>query len=309
MGVTGSMAGTDHMPTAVSTGSPIPELGPPGVHGICFSCDSIKDMDIAEQTATRLGSTATWYSVGVLATDQELALRCAEFCRRHGLHALFHPLDLDVCGTDPLDDRLLRLLGQRADELNSPWLNIDLAMWVREGETLLESLVPMPLVDEAVDWAVDRIKHAQDVIGRPLTIENAPYPFVVGDRDILTLMTRIAERADCLMTIDVGHLYGLRVQRGLPPVLPSDDDIAWDRVVEAHMSGTFVRRFEGGVRLVDDKHDWPVSDEVWELADALLPRAPHLRSVMAEAEGMTADELTDSVRRFARRADHWWSAS
>lgn len=30
---------------------------------------------------------------------------------------------------------------------------------------------------------------------------------------------------------------------------------------------------------------------------------------MAEAEGMTADELTDSVRRFARRADHWWSAS
>lgn len=127
------MAGTDHMPTAVRTGSPIPELGPPGVHGICFSCDSIKDMDIAEETATRLGSTATWYSVGVLATDQELALRCAEFCRRHGLHALFHPLDLDVCGTDPLDDRLLRLLGQRADELNSPWLNIDLAMWVREG--------------------------------------------------------------------------------------------------------------------------------------------------------------------------------
>ncbi|MFG2346126.1 multinuclear nonheme iron-dependent oxidase [Streptomyces phaeochromogenes] len=297
------------MTTAVGTGSPIPDLGPPGVHGICFSCDSIKDMDIAEETATRLGSTATWYSVGVLATDQELALRCAEFCRRHGLHALFHPLDLDVCGTDPLDDRLLRLLGERADELNSPWLNIDLAMWVREGETLLESLVPMPLVDEAVDWAVDRIKHAQDVIGRPLTIENAPYPFVVGDRDILTLMTRIAERADCLMTIDVGHLYGLRVQRGLPPVLPSDDDIAWDRVVEAHMSGTFVRRFEGGVRLVDDKHDWPVSDEVWELADALLPRAPHLRSVMAEAEGMTADELTDSVRRFARRADHWWSAS
>ncbi|WP_221348427.1 multinuclear nonheme iron-dependent oxidase [Streptomyces beigongshangae] len=292
-----------------STRYPIPELGPPGVHGICFSCDSIKGMDTAEETAIRLGSTATWYGVGILATDQELAEYWAEFCRRHGLHALFHPLDLDVCGTDPLDDRLLRSIGKRADELGSPWLNIDLAMWVREGETLLESLVPMALVDEAVDRAVDRIKHAQDVIGRPLTVENAPYPFVVGDRDILTLMTRIAERADCLMTIDVGHLYGLRTQCGLPPVLPSDDDIAWDRVVEAHMSGTFLRRFEGGVRVVDDKHDWPVGEEVWELADALLPRAPRLRSVMAEAEGMSADELTSSVRRFAARADHWWSAS
>lgn len=122
-------------------------------------------------------------------------------------------------------------------------------------------------------------------------------------------MTRIAERADCLMTLDLGHLHGLRVQSGLPAVLPSDDDIAWDRVVEAHMSGTFVRRFEGGVRLVDDTHDWPISDEVWDLADVLLPRAPHLRSVMAEAEGMGVEDLADGIRRCARRADHWWGAS
>ncbi|MEU0373096.1 DUF692 family multinuclear iron-containing protein [Streptomyces sp. NPDC006283] len=297
------------MTTAIHRGPAVDQLGPRGVRGICFSCDPMTGMDVAEETARRVGEDATWFGVGILASDEELALRSADFCRRHGLRALFHPLDLDVCGTDPLDDGLLRAIGRRADELDSPWLNIDLAMWVRRGESLLESLVPMPLVDAAVDIAVDRIKHAQDVIGRPLTIENAPYPFVVGDQDILTLMTRIAEGADCLMTIDVGHLYGLRVQSGRDTVLPSDDDIAWERVVEAHMSGTFIRRFEGGVRLVDDKHDWPVSDEVWELADALLPRAPHLRSVMAEAEGMTADELTDSVRRFARRADHWWSAS
>lgn len=296
------------MTTAVHTGSAIEELGPPGVRGVCFSCDSLTAADIAEETAQQVGSLASWYGVGILADDQALALRWAEFCRRHGLHALFHPLDLDICGTDPLDDRVLRALGDRARELGSGWLNIDLAMWVRRGEALLESLVPMPLVDESVDWAVERIKHAQDVIGRPLTIENAPYPFVVGDRDILTLMSRIAERADCLMTIDVGHLYGLRTQSGLDPVLPSDADIAWDRVVEAHMSGTFTRRFDGGVRVVDDKHDWPVCEEVWEAAEALLPRAPYLRSVMVEAEGMGVSELSESVRRFARRTEQWWSA-
>lgn len=168
------------MATAATSRFAIDGLGPPGVHGVCFSCDSITDMDVAELTAREVGSDATWFSVGILADDQELALRSTEFCRRHGLHALFHPLDLDICGTDPLDDRLLRALGERAAELDSPWLNIDLAMWVRDGETLLESLVPMPLVDEAVDWAVDRIKHAQDVIGRPLTIENAPYPSSSG---------------------------------------------------------------------------------------------------------------------------------
>ncbi|MGP3683521.1 multinuclear nonheme iron-dependent oxidase [Streptomyces sp. IBSNAI002] len=296
------------MTTAVTHGSQIRELGPPGLRGICFSCDSMTGLDIAEETARRVGDAAAWYGVGILAHDEELALRCAEFARGHGLHPLFHPLDLDVCGTDPLDDRVLKAIGARADELGSPWLNVDLAMWVRQGETLLESLVPMPLVDEAVEWAADRIKHAQDVIGRPLTIENAPYPFVVGNQDVLLLMTRIAERADCLMTVDVGHLYGLRMQRGVPARLPSDDgDVAWERVVEAHMSGTFTRRFDEGVLVVDDKHDWPVADEVWALADDLLPRAANLRSVMAEAEGMNADDLTDSVLRFARSADRWWS--
>ncbi|GAA4666383.1 multinuclear nonheme iron-dependent oxidase [Streptomyces youssoufiensis] len=297
------------MMTVAVSGSALDRIGPPASRGVCFSCDAAVGLEVAEAVAERVSSAASWFSVGILSSDRELARRWADFCRRRGLRPLFHPLDLDVCGTDTLDEAVLHALGERATELGSPWLNIDLAMWVRQGEALLESLVPMPLVDEAVDWAVERIRHAQAVIGRPITIENAPYPFVVGDTDILTLMSRIAERADCLMTLDVGHLYGLRVQRGQPALLPSDADVAWDRVVEAHMSGTFTRDFPGGVKVVDDKHDWPVVDEVWELAGQLLPRAPNLRSVMVEAEGMGADELATSVLRFAAATERWWGAA
>lgn len=286
----------------------ISRLGPPLVRGICFSCDASTGLDTAEAVAAGAQGSATWYSVGVLHDDRALADQYREFCDRTGLSPLFHPVDLDLCGVDPLDPAVLAGIADLASRLSSPWVNADLAMWCRGGEALLECLIAMPLIPEAVSWTADRIKHAQDVLQVPIAIENAPYPFVVGEEDVLQMMTSIAEEADCLMTLDVGHLYSLRTQRHQPGVLPSDSDVAWHRVVEAHMSGTFLRRFDGGVRVVDDKHSWPVDDEVWDMGMELLPRATNLRAVMAEAEGMSVTELVASVVRFNEASRTWWGS-
>jgi uncharacterized protein (UPF0276 family) len=182
-------------------------------------------------------------------------------------------------------------------------------MWCRHGEALLENLIPMPLVPQSVPWTADRVKHAQDVLQRPIAIENAPYPWPMGDGDILQLMSAIAEAADCLMTIDVGHLYALRFQQARVLIQPSDDDIAWERIVESHLSGSFFRRYPGDVVVVHDKHDRPVAPPVWELAQQLLPRAKNLRAVMAEAEGMVADQLAESVIQFSNAVRQWWGLS
>ncbi len=276
-----------------------------GVRGACYSCDAAQGLAMAEAVADRVAGKAAFYSVGIMSHDVERAAVFGEFCKRRGMRALFHPIDLDVSGVDPLDHEILRGLADRARELDAPWLNADLAMWCRDGEALLESLVPMPLVDEAVSWCADRVKEAQDILQRPLAIENAPYPIIVGDRDILELMTRIAEEADCLMTIDVGHLYGLRMQQRRPIHLPSDDDFAWDRVIEGHMSGSFLRKYPNDAIVVDDKHDWHVDPEVWKLAMELLPRAKNLRAVIFEAEALSADELASCVVRFADTFEPW----
>jgi uncharacterized protein (UPF0276 family) len=275
--------------------------------GASFSYDAAKGLAEAEAIADRVGAAATWYSVGILSHQEDLAHLFAEFCRRRKLHALFHPLDLDICGTDPLEPEQLRALAARARELDAPWLNVDLAMWCRNGEALLEALLPMPLVDEAVEYTADRVKHAQDILQRPLTIENPPYLFKFGDGDMLQLMDRIAARADCLMTIDVGHLYGLRRLQGRPLIMPSDDDLDWNRVVEVHMSGTYDRLFPEEI-VVDDKHDWPVDSKVWDMAMELIPRAKNLRAVLAEGEGLSADELAASVLRFSNAFRGWWAS-
>jgi uncharacterized protein (UPF0276 family) len=283
--------------------------GAPKARGVCFSCDAASDLSVAEEIARKVGPAATWYSVGILSSNADLSLLFGDFCKRFGLRPLFHPVDLDLCGTDPLDDGQLRALAARAEEMGAPWLNADLAMWCRGGEALLESLIPMPLVPEAVAWTVDRVKHAQDVLQRPIAIENAPYPWYMGGGDILQMMSSIAEQADCLMTVDIGHLYGLRVHQGRALVQPGDDDIAWDRVVESHMSGTFFRRYPGEVTIVDDKHDWPVAPEVWALAQKLLPRARNLRAVMAEAEGLDAERVASTVLQFSRGIHQLWGRS
>lgn len=283
--------------------------GAPMLRGACFSCDAAADVAIAEEIARKVGASATWYSVGILSHNRDLAAVFGDFCRRFGLRALFHPIDLDISGTDPLDVDQLRDLAQRAREIGAPWLNADLAMWCRGGEALLESLLPMPLIPSAIPWTVDRIKRAQDILQKPIAIENAPYPFPMGDGDILQMMSRIAEEADCLMTVDIGHLYCLRAQQGGALLRPSDDDIAWDRVVESHMSGSYVRTYAGGEIVVDDKHDRRVAPQVLALAKQLLPRAKNLRAVMAEAEGLDVDKTAESVKLFSQGLGQWWGLS
>jgi uncharacterized protein (UPF0276 family) len=281
---------------------------PATVRGASFSCDPVNDMAVAEAVAARVRDAATWYSIGVLSENEALAQQFIEFCDRHGFHRLFHAIDLDICGTDPLDREVLRNLAARANEIDPPWVNIDLAMWCRRGEPLLEGMIPMPLIPEAVPWAVDRIKQVQDALQRPISIENGPYPFMIGDGDILQLMHEIAAQADCLIALDIGHLHGLRVQRKQPLLSERDTDLDWSRVVEVHMSGSFVDALPDGEIGVADRHDMEVHSEVFDLFLRVLPLLTNVRAVMCEAEGLPADELARSVLRVADALHLHWSA-
>lgn len=283
------------------------DRAPATVRGTSFSCDAVNDMSVAEAVADRVGAAATWYSIGVLSENDALAQQCIEFCDRRGFHRLFHAIDLDVCGTDPLDREVLRNLAARANQINAPWVNIDLAMWVRRNEPLLEGMIPIPLVPEAVPWTVDRIKQAQDALQRPISIENGPYPFLIGDGDIVEMMHEIAEKADCLIALDIGHLHGLRVQQRRPLLSDRDENHDWSRVVEVHMSGSFVDTTADGEIAVADRHDMEVHPDVFGLFERVLPLLSNVRAVMCEAEGLSADELARSVVRVNDTLQRHWS--
>ncbi|MFE2432252.1 DUF692 family multinuclear iron-containing protein [Streptomyces sp. NPDC059373] len=286
--------------------------------GVAYSCEAAMELELAARVADDdeislaakvaddADSAVTYYSVGILADQEDLAARAVELLGSRGLRLTYHPIDMDLGGNDPLDDLTVKRMRQRAEELDAPWVTVDLAQWVKRGEPLINNLVPMPLIREAVDWVVPRIQRLQDEIGRPLAVENAPYPFMVGDCDILQLMTEIVDRAGCLATLDIGHLYGLRRQQHSELVKPSDADFCWDRVVEVHIAGNFDRTLPSGEFLFEDYHTYRVSPQVWELAEELVPRAAGVRALMAECEYMPHDDLVASINQISAAVHRWF---
>ncbi|MGW1867263.1 multinuclear nonheme iron-dependent oxidase [Streptomyces mauvecolor] len=261
-----------------------------------LSTDSMTERELAAEVVRRSTRPVTAFSAAALCGQDDLVQDLRAFSEGNGLSVYFHALDLDLCGIDPVDPGMVRQIAEYAKILGSPWITTDFAMWVLHGETLIENMVPVPLTREAVDWVGDRVKHIQDIAQMPVIGENPPYPVLVGDLDILTFMSEVAERADCGLCMDIGHLYILRQQRGEPVERPEDADFPWERVVEAHISGITVRDF-GAYPLVQDQHKWPVDEPVWRTTDILMPKMTRLQALIGESEGMSADDLIAKLER------------
>jgi uncharacterized protein (UPF0276 family) len=285
--VRSAITGRDTMAASFRRDAP-PDIG--------FSTDSLVERDLAAQVvaASRPSVNVTGFSAAALAGQDDLIDALVTFAAKNDLDMFFHALDLDPCGTDKPDPGLLRTLGEYARALGSPWITTDLAMWVRNGEKLIESLVPLPLLDQAVPWVADRISYLQDVTQMLVVGENAPYEYVVGDLDVLDIMAAIAERADCGLCLDVGHLHMLRLQRGQDVRRPEDAGLPWHRFVEMHISGVAPRECGPGP-VIADQHRWPISETLWESFDYLAPQLTHVVTCIAESEGMSQADLTEKL--------------
>lgn len=275
-----------NQPLPARTGRPV--LG--------LSTDSMTERDLAAEAVRRARPPVTAFSAAALCGQDDLVDELGTFAKANGLSIYLHALDLDLAGIDPVDPGMVRQIADYARALGSPWITTDFAMWVLRGEKLIENMLPVPLTREAVDWVADRTRRIQDIAQLPIVGENPPYPVLAGDLDILTLMAGIAERADCGLCMDIGHLYILRQQRGEPVERPEDADFPWERVVEAHISGITCRDFNA-YQLVQDQHRWPVDDPVWRTTELLMPRMTQLQALIGESEGMGIDDLVVKLER------------
>jgi uncharacterized protein (UPF0276 family) len=287
------IAGRDAM-AAARPGGVGPDIG--------FSTDSLVERDLATSIValSRPATEVSSFSAAALAGQDDLVDDLRRFAEVNDLDIFFHALDLDPCGIDTPDPGVLRTLAEYAQALGSPWITTDLAMWVRNGEKLVESLLPMPLVDASIPWVADRISYLQDVTQMLVVGENPPFEFVVGDLDILDTMAAIAERADCGLCLDVGHLHMLRRQSQKRIRRGADADLPWERFVEMHISGVAPRACRGGL-VIADQHRWPIEPDLWETFDYLMPQLTHTVTCIAESEGMSEADL---VEKLAVMEDH-----
>ncbi len=202
-----------------------------------------------------------------------------------------HGLSLSLGGPAPLDDAFLKRLKSFFDDHNIRFYTEHLSYCSDDGH--LYDLMPIPFSDDAVRYVADRIRRTQDILERPIGIENVSYYAAPGkEMDEIDFVNAVLDEADCSLLLDVNNIYVNSINHGYDAesflkALPAK------RVVYFHVAGHYVEAED----LRIDTHGSDVCDPVWQLLDTayehfgpvptLLERdfnIPPLPDLLAEVE-------------------------
>lgn len=171
-----------------------------------------------------------------------------------------HGVAMSIGAAQGVDVPYLQRVKALADRIEPLWVS-DHLCWTGSGPEQLHDLYPLPYTDESARHVIAQIRHAQDVLGRRLVLENVS-SYVRYRQDSASewqFLAHIAQEADCLLLVDVNNIYVSSVNHGFDPLtylhaLPAH------RVQQIHLAG----HSDNGDHIIDT-HDHPVAQPVWDL--------------------------------------------
>jgi uncharacterized protein (UPF0276 family) len=178
-----------------------------------------------------------------------------------------HGLSLSLGGPGALDDTFLLRLRRFLDTHNVAIYSEHLSACT-DARGQLYDLMPLPFNRAAAEHVAARIRHAQDVLGRRIAVENISYYATLeagssGAMREIDFVNDVLERADCALLLDVNNIVVNAANHGYDATeflhaLPAS------RVAYIHVAG----HHDEADDLKIDTHGAPVSDPVWSLLDA-----------------------------------------
>jgi uncharacterized protein (UPF0276 family) len=136
----------------------------------------------------------------------------------------------------------------------------------------LYDLLPIPFRSDAIHHIVDRIQQVQDILQRPLILENVSYyTSIAAEIPEVDFISQIVKTSGCKLLLDVNNVYVNAFNHGYNPKefileLPLKD------VAYIHMAG----HEKVSEELIIDTHGQPIIDPVYELFEWTLK---HIRPV------------------------------
>ncbi|RMF96619.1 MAG: DUF692 domain-containing protein [Gammaproteobacteria bacterium] len=214
---------------------------------------------------------------------------------------VMHGVSLSIGSTEPLDQRYLADLKRLAARIEPRWIS-DHLCWTGVGGLNLHDLLPLPYTEEGIVHVADRVARVQDYLGQRILLENVS-SYVSWQASTLSewdFLTAVAERADCLVLLDVNNIYVSSRNHGFDPQAFLAG-IPVERVRQIHLAG----HSRNGELLIDT-HDQPVPDPVWELYAAAVRRFGAVPTMIErDADIPPLDDLLaelDAARRFSALA-------
>ncbi|GAA76894.1 UPF0276 protein Shew_2240 [Pseudoalteromonas sp. BSi20480] len=172
-----------------------------------------------------------------------------------------HGLSLSIGSPEPLDIEFIKSLKVFFDQHNIKMFSEHLSYCSGQGH--MYDLMPIPFTEEAIAHVVPRIKQVQDILERPVAMENVSYYGAPGQElSELEFTTEILEQADCKLLLDVNNIYVNSINHGYDANtflagLPTK------RIAYGHVAGHYNEAND----LIVDTHGADVIDPVWELLD------------------------------------------
>ena len=172
-----------------------------------------------------------------------------------------HGVSLSLGSAHGLNPDYLAELKALARRIEPLWVS-DHLCWTGVAGFNSHDLLPRPYTEEALDVCAANIARAQDVLERPLLVENPSSYLSFADNSFSEwqFLAALTERTGCYLLLDVNNIYVSSINHrfdahefiaGIPA----------DRVRQMHLAG----HSQGPEGLLIDTHDAPVCAEVWEL--------------------------------------------
>ena len=125
----------------------------------------------------------------------------------------------------------------------------------------LYDLMPIPFTHDAARHVAKRIKQVEDIIERPLTIENISFYAAPGaEMTEQEFVCEVLKEADCQLLLDVNNIYVNSVNHGYD-ALAYLKAMPTERIRYLHIAGHYVEAED----LIIDTHGAEIVDPVWTL--------------------------------------------
>jgi uncharacterized protein len=214
-------------------------------------------------------------------------------CLRQDYPVSLHGVGLSLGATDPLSKAHLQQLQQLIHRIEPAAVSEHLCWSSVEGH-YLNDLLPLPYTREALDHVCARIDTAQDLLRRPLLIENVS-SYLRFDHEEMPeweFLAQVAQRTGCGLLLDINNVHVSAHNHGFD-ALQFIEAMPVHAVQELHLAGYEV---EGDLYI--DTHSCPVHAPVWALFHQALERLGPKPTLIEWDQNLPAlDELLNEAHR------------
>ena len=214
---------------------------------------------------------------------------------------VMHGVSLSIGSTDPLNHDYLKQLKQLADRIEPAWISDHMCFTGAHGVNA-HDLLPLPYTEEAIRHVVARVSEVQEFLGRRILLENVSSYVTYPESEMheWDFLGEIAERADCLILLDINNIYVSGFNHEFDP-REYLEAVPVKRVQQFHLAG---HRNHGDY--IVDTHDEPVIDPVWQLYKTAVRHFGRVSTMIERDDNIpplpTLLAELDQARRIAARA-------